>query len=120
MEQDSWPWHSSCAGYQMLSGSGGCWGIISHLDCSQRLLDCAGEALVRSVDAGLLVCGRTNLGKEKLIVIDKGLLKRPECEIFKSLLHTPHHLGAGCGPSVDDELDRDLGAGGALQHQDVA
>ena len=52
-----------------LSGSGGCQGIISHLDCSQRLLDCAGEALVRSVDAGLLVGGRTNLGQDKLIVI---------------------------------------------------
>ena len=42
-------------------------GIFPHLDCSQRLLDCAGETLVRSVDAGLLVCGRANLGKDKLI-----------------------------------------------------
>ena len=49
-------------------------GIFTHLDCSQRLLDCAGEPLVRSVDAGLLVGGRTNLGKDKLIVVDKGLL----------------------------------------------
>ena len=40
-------------------------GIFPHLDCSQRLLDCAGEALVRSVDAGLLVGGRANLGKDK-------------------------------------------------------
>ena len=95
-------------------------GNFPHLDCSQRLLDCAGEALVRSVDAGLLVCRRANLGQDKLIVIDKGLLKRPECEIVKSLLHTSHYLGAGRGPAVDDELDGDLGAGGALQHQDVA
>ena len=69
MEQDSWPWHSSCAGYQSYQDQEAVRGIITNLDCSQRLLDCAGEALVRSVDAGLLVGGRTNLGQDKLIVI---------------------------------------------------
>ena len=46
---------------------GGIWGVLSHLDCSQRLLDCAGEALVRSVDPGLFVGGRADLGQDKYI-----------------------------------------------------
>ena len=37
---------------------------MTHLDCSERLLDCAGETLVRSVDPRLLVCGRADLGKK--------------------------------------------------------
>ena len=39
-------------------------GYMTHLDSSERFLDSAGETLVRSVDPGLLVGGRADLGKE--------------------------------------------------------
>ena len=45
-------------------------GDMTHLDSSERFLDSAGETLVRSVDPGLLVGGRADLGKENFQFIE--------------------------------------------------
>ena len=45
-------------------------GDMTHLDSSESFFDCAGETLVRSVDPGLLVGGRADLGKENFQFIE--------------------------------------------------
>ena len=46
-------------------------GYMTHLDSSESFFDCAGETLVRSVDPGLLVGGRADLGKKTFNLLSR-------------------------------------------------